>query len=350
MLIVSLALLLIILCLSTPLLVVTGVAVNGEDEEKLSLIEEKLNNGDRLIIFYEISDSELDHTVERMYNDPSLFWLGSSYKKSGLGSLKMLFLDDNYSNLDGKSRYIESTVENILSNNVTSDMSDYEKVLAVHDWICDNITYESSESDQGQTIYSLLNEKKSVCAGYTKTFVYMLDKLGIRAEVQSGTAIDENGDESSHAWAVVWLDDEPCYFDITWDDIGDGIPAMHSWFGITADKFKEKHNLSDGYEWQYPDSDSFVNYDYYVVNGLVVSRASVEQIASLLAASDDGVVEFRAMDSGVLDDVLSITHDGEKLYEISVLSGVEFSEMRTYVDEKSGSVMLVTSNSSPTDI
>ena len=56
--------------------------------------------------------------------------------------------------------------------------SDYERVKLLYDWIIDRSDYVNKE-ENNQNMLSVFLDKKAVCAGYSKSFKYLLDQLHI---------------------------------------------------------------------------------------------------------------------------------------------------------------------------
>ncbi|MFP4697427.1 MAG: transglutaminase domain-containing protein [Eubacteriales bacterium] len=112
--------------------------------------------------------------------------------------------------------------------------NDYEKVLAVHDWVADNIYYDydayySGSYDDNRIKGSLLdalNDKRSVCQGYAELTEMLLLSLDIPCVVVKGYALGmsttgrwEGVDEldTNHAWNEVYVDGRWIIMDTTWD-------------------------------------------------------------------------------------------------------------------------------------
>ena len=115
------------------------------------------------------------------------------------------------------------TVKNEIIANATG--SNYEKIKYVHDWLIDNVSYDTSSGDNTANIYGCLVNKTVVCEGYARTFKYLMDELEIPCVLVSGTATDEKGKSERHAWNYVYINNNWYAIDTTWDDpiiIGNG--------------------------------------------------------------------------------------------------------------------------------
>lgn len=146
----------------------------------------------------------------------------------------------------------------VLDEIIMPDMDDYQKELAVHDYIISNCEYDEGElsvipspTPNSDNPYGALIGGYAICKGYTATFRMFMGMLGIPC----GTvhSIDHTGDE--HAWNTVQLGGSWYYVDVTWDDPvpdrGNGL-IRHEFFNVTREKIEERHVLPDGC----PDTDS----------------------------------------------------------------------------------------------
>lgn len=107
-------------------------------------------------------------------------------------------------------------VANEVVSNATG--SRYNKILYVHDWLVDNLEYDSN-NDNKDNIYGTFVNKKVVCEGYAEGLKYLLDKLNIPCVLVYGVGYDDNGNEEAHAWNYVQMEDGKWYaVDTTWDD------------------------------------------------------------------------------------------------------------------------------------
>ena len=93
---------------------------------------------------------------------------------------------------------------------LTSLPSDYDRILAVHDWLVKNVKYDNSLTKH--SVYDALVGKKSVCDGYALATYLLLNDLGIPCRVMTGI-----GNNESHAWNIVYLEGKWYYMDTTWD-------------------------------------------------------------------------------------------------------------------------------------
>jgi hypothetical protein len=82
--------------------------------------------------------------------------------------------------------------------------SDYEKIWAIYEWLCNNIAYDTSytirKADQ------CLAKRKGVCQGYCDLFVQLARAVGVRVEVIEGKAKDVTGfvNPNGHGWLFAY--------------------------------------------------------------------------------------------------------------------------------------------------
>lgn len=119
-------------------------------------------------------------------------------------------------------------------------MSDYEKELAVHDYITDWSTFDYSVfgrtasegfADGSDTPYGVLVNRSAMCHGYSATFQLLMGMLDIECITVYGIP-GSNGVE--HSWNMVKLDGEWYCVDCAWDDPIGGKPG-HDYFNVTSD-------------------------------------------------------------------------------------------------------------------
>lgn len=87
------------------------------------------------------------------------------------------------------------------------DLSDYEKIKGVHDYLVLLNRYVAFEGGA----YSALCKGRSSCSGYAFSFYAIMRELGIPVTVETGGA---------HAWNRVQYEGKWYNMDVTWDDNG----------------------------------------------------------------------------------------------------------------------------------
>ena len=118
-------------------------------------------------------------------------------------------------------------------------MTDYQKELALHDWLCNHIQYDYSFGNKSACSYSGLVNGSAVCEGYAEAFTELLHRAGIDAATVYGFVTPEyEYTNNNHAWNIVRIDGNWYYVDVTWDDIS---PIRYDYFNITTAQMALDH-------------------------------------------------------------------------------------------------------------
>ena len=119
----------------------------------------------------------------------------------------------NYLTTFQQEQYVDEQIVLLANQLFTPDMSDYEKIKVVHDYVVLNTEYSSDTQASQYTTYSLIKEGKAVCQGYA-FFVYrMLQEADVPVKYVKGYAGDQ-----LHGWNLVYVNNHWYHLDTTWDD------------------------------------------------------------------------------------------------------------------------------------
>lgn len=135
---------------------------------------------------------------------------------------------------------INKGVDEIITNELTNDMSVEDKILKIHDYIINNTRYDIDKLNKDSyNAKGPLFNGKAVCSGYSDLIAIFLTKFGIKNyKVASDT----------HVWNVVYLNDEWLHIDLTWDDpitLNSDVDTLsHQFYMITTNKLLE-YNTTD---------------------------------------------------------------------------------------------------------
>ena len=111
---------------------------------------------------------------------------------------------------------VDEEVSNLLKSLDLSNKTDYQKVKAIYDYICSNVTYDHDNlNDESYslkyTAYAALINKTAVCQGYASLFYRLALDAGVDTRVISGEA------GGPHAWNIVKLNGKYYNLDSTRD-------------------------------------------------------------------------------------------------------------------------------------
>ncbi|MCR4841869.1 MAG: InlB B-repeat-containing protein [Eubacterium sp.] len=171
------------------------------------------------------------------YTNPQYYFLYPAFigKDNGDEGGSISFVVYN-SWADGDARaeataQIKSTAEAVVewASSLTSVDA---RVKFIHDYVASNVTYDSSavtydyeQSNYTQSLYSALCRGSSVCAGYSREFMFLCNAAGTDA-----TCITSD----NHEWNAVRVYDEWYYVDVTWDDAGSSVTSTSGTGSVSA--------------------------------------------------------------------------------------------------------------------
>lgn len=267
---------------------------------------------------------------------------------------KPVFMGSQADNL----QQIYDNAKDALSYIVSDEMSEYEKVHAIYDYIIYNVRYDhdcANAQDKYNTNNALLTEEEknelrnlnlnekmkhygyylegifldkfykkdmhAVCDGKSKAFVLMCGIEGITAVRISGEASSDGQNFGGHAWNKVLLDlngtgNKEWYFvDTTWGDVGDDSKEFlsHAYFLLSDDEVKNTHVENPGHG--YPKAEGKFDYfahETYTSNGtennyVITNNNPAQQMArALKTLPESTIVEF--------EFAFSLTKDAAKIY------------------------------------
>ena len=137
--------------------------------------------------------------------------------------------DPNYPSINS---IIQSAVDQCKRE---TDGSDYQKALWLHDWILDQLDYDSSL--KWSSAESALTRKLGTCQSYESAYAKLLTAAGIE---NSETRDTYDG----HTWNAMKLDGQWYQTDCTWDDSSDNwysFDQRHLYFGLTDELMAIAH-------------------------------------------------------------------------------------------------------------
>ena len=169
---------------------------------------------------------------------------------------------------------LKAKAQQIISKIIKPNMTDYDKELAIHDYIVKNAAYDhdayanNTIPDVDYTAEGVLLNGTAVCEGYAEAFKYLMDMVNIPCMVVTGTAHSDLliGDEG-HAWNEAEINGSWYQVDVTWDDTdSDDVNAAlcYTYFNVT-DKV-----LSGDHDWEV--SDYPVCNNDFVMSGNVIEK------------------------------------------------------------------------------
>ena len=144
---------------------------------------------------------------------------------------------------------INDYVKDFINNNISNEMSDYDKIKLFHDYIINNTSFdlETAHNDtrnqtKSHTAYGLITNHKAICGGYSdimSIYLYLLNIPNYRIST------------NDHVWNLVFINNKWYHLDLTWDDpvTSDGTERLlYDYFLIDNNKLfeldNEQHNFN----------------------------------------------------------------------------------------------------------
>lgn len=269
-----------------------------------------------------LSNDEMVETYFTFRNDfPQYYWLSNvALFAPGFFGVSVYKEFATYDTRNVFNKSIDEQINAIVEN--VKGLSRYEKVLFVHDYICDLTTYAVDDNgyiiSNGIThsIVGVFQNGMSVCEGYAKALQLVLNRLGIENIFVTGKS-GEGDNWQNHAWNMVRMDDgEYYYIDATWDDLDfvtektdfddfkheEVFDIYYEYFLTDADNFLTTHipNKSTGtsidFLYALPTAASGDSYSYYKQEGVYIGEQSVSAAyAAIRRAIESVIIEGRAV-------------------------------------------------------
>jgi len=203
------------------------------------------------------------------------------------------------SNAECRAYTIYNKAKNVLRDIISPDMTDYEKALAIFDWITVNTKYDYTKYTvaNGYSVNLANYPTKlpcfylegvfvtgySVCDGFSKAFSMMCNMLGIDAiRIMGDAKVGETF--GGHAWNKVLMDkdttdENPAEYylvDITWTEIvgASGEELSHTYFGLSDEDVEDTHFEYSGRKDKFNNYSSANNIRYYKLENVVAENTT----------------------------------------------------------------------------
>ena len=179
----------------------------------------------------------------------------------------------------------------------------YERALFLHDTLCGAAAY--GQGDAAYSAYGALVAGTAVCQGYAEAFSLLCRLSGIPCSVITGTARDEDGVETEHAWNLCDLSGVRCLTDPTWNDQPDGL--SHVYFNLTDAQMSRDHRADPGQGSETAVSDAL---EWYRLHGFAAAGEEeadavfLRQAAAMAAGRTDAIF-LRLPDQPALERMIT---------------------------------------------
>lgn len=303
--------------------------IDGRESDVKQQTEKLIEKGQTTLFVFGQNTEETNNLLDFIVDNPDFFWLDYKFRVINLGRWTIIDLNNRYANRDAIKMDIDNAADDALRHCVSSTMSEYEKMVAIHDWMCENLQYQEDYKSKDQDIYGALVQKKAVCAGYAKAFAYLCRKAGLKCEVVSGISYNSKMEEVPHAWNEVVIDGSVCYVDVTWDDSDNNNAWTHNWCGVSSSDISRSHFLSSSYRIKQADS----RYDYYIRNGMSLDSYNSSNFASQIKKQGK-TLNIKCTNDATFNQLVRALENKTELTEVMRKSGISHIGTIKYIADK----------------
>lgn len=299
---------------------ITKPAGAGQDDVRAILLDALLNSKSSVSLPLNEKTDTADEVFalinSLLQEDPRiLYYAGCTYYSNGLVKFQYA-KDPQTAKTHGDA--LELKANDIIAGVIKPEMSDYEKELAIHDYIVNHCRYDTAnvEADtippESFSAYGALVNGVAVCEGYAEAMKLLLDKAGVPTMIVIGYS-----QGVGHAWNLVKIQNSYYQVDATWDDpvMNDGTDVLtYTYFNLTDEEMAIDHI------WEKKDYPAGMNvaYNYHQINKLTAqsSKEFIDIAVSQLTKGNktvsikllNGVINTFNMDAAISSICMRIQH------------------------------------------
>lgn len=183
---------------------------------------------------------------------------------------------------------LSSITSRIVNKCTNSSMTQFEKAVALYDWLIDNTNYGN-----GTDPYTTLRTGVGSCGGYTNAYIALLNKVGIKAGQVDGTIFT-----LKHQWAKIKLGGKWYHVDVRKADHMKGDEGRYRRFCMSDEQARTE------YKFKNIGAKSYINnYAYrtgklnssleYVRNAILKNVGAGEKLFIINLTASDAPVELK---------------------------------------------------------
>ena len=194
------------------------------------------------IDIHRMDGAELSDIFYKLRLDcPEIFYAStfqySFYENSSLIKLKPIYLFEK-NKIKEHQLAMKNRVEKLVR--VAKDKSDWEKEQYIHDFICENVTYDKLKKQYSHEILGPLGQGVGVCEGIAKSVKILCDQLSLPCIVAISERNLEKNIKYRHAWNVIRINGVWYHLDATFDNTLGKKEVRYDYFNLCdASVFKD---------------------------------------------------------------------------------------------------------------
>ncbi|WP_026509428.1 Ig-like domain-containing protein [Butyrivibrio sp. LC3010] len=162
-------------------------------------------------------DAAMNHTGNGSEGD-YLKWAYSSsgmqvaYSKKNGKTIGSFIFYMTYYTTSEQEQAVSAKVNQIASSLGLAQKGEYDKILAVYNYVCQNIKYDYGKSLLKYSCYAAAINNSAVCQGYSLLIYRLLNDNGVSCRLVAG-----NTSQGGHGWNIVRVGSVYYNIDSTWD-------------------------------------------------------------------------------------------------------------------------------------
>lgn len=245
----------------------------------------KLDNEITLEVNTETDQAKTSKDVSESFgyifaDHPEIWYVKPSYeiKVSSIVGINVVKINVEYTlssiaEMNQEVKVVQQKIDEIISKTIKSNMTDYQKEIAVHDYLAEKIEYYNYTNinnipDSKHSAYGGIVDNSAVCDGMTKAYQLVLNKLNIENVFVQGTTAG-----APHAWNLVKLDGEYYHIDLTssatiMGETKANLP-VHAYVNITDQDILVTHTIE---RREILPLSTAVKYNYYKYEGKEITH------------------------------------------------------------------------------
>lgn len=213
--------------------------------------------------------------------------IGGEYTILSTEEISDAYKAGDLSTLDATQKKTAELASEVIDEVIEDGMTDYEKELAIYEWMCKNIKHDDgitvaipTTGEYADNPGGVLSTHKAVCVGFATTFRLFMQMLDIECMVVHDTYL-------SHSWDLVKIDGDWYHTDIYMD----AESTLYANFNMTDGMCANSHDWDMNF---FPNATS-TQYCYAVANSVELTSLedAAKAIRDLAEAGESGTIFYK---------------------------------------------------------
>jgi hypothetical protein len=217
--------------------------MNKQQQRIYQVIKSSLESLSQSFDVQRIDGTELSDIYLKLRLDcPEIFYAPtfrySFYEDSTLLTLKPIYLFDK-NKIREHQIAMSARVEKLAR--VVKEKNDWEKEQYIHDFICENVTYDKLKKQYSHEILGPLGQGVGVCEGIAKAVKILCDQLSIPCIIAISEKNTEKHIKYRHAWNVIQINGVWNHLDATFDNTLGNKEVRYDYFNLDDKSIFKDH-------------------------------------------------------------------------------------------------------------